>query len=294
MAEWSKAHAWKACILEIVSRVRIPVFPINKVIMNKKFLFIIFTFIIGLFVYKNYYDLFFFEKYNCSIYTSNSFQTYISKRLTNGIKSNIKQVSTSSCCFSDADNIIYDLDKSIPNAWLLSSTQERNNRIIEKLSAYDISFYPDNTKCLINHTTLESFKKSIFEIKSNLIDRYPIYSDIIENNYNHLISKVNKLYKINTQSSSSIYVIGNSLNDLFNELGIKYTVICDDHDTVDVNQMQRILTNIDEKSIIFYPKQHQKKLVSYIKSNKKVDTDSFNLYSDNPVKELYSILTSIH
>ena len=27
MAEWLKAHAWKACILERVSRVRIPVSP---------------------------------------------------------------------------------------------------------------------------------------------------------------------------------------------------------------------------------------------------------------------------
>lgn len=27
VAEWSKAHAWKACIRETVSRVRIPPFP---------------------------------------------------------------------------------------------------------------------------------------------------------------------------------------------------------------------------------------------------------------------------
>ena len=34
LAEWLKAHAWKACILEMVSRVRIPYSPLNITLYN--------------------------------------------------------------------------------------------------------------------------------------------------------------------------------------------------------------------------------------------------------------------
>ncbi len=35
VAEWFKAHAWKACVPETVSRVRIPLSPLTQEIINK-------------------------------------------------------------------------------------------------------------------------------------------------------------------------------------------------------------------------------------------------------------------
>ena len=41
MAEWLKAHAWKACKEAILSWVRIPFSPPNKIILNKIFVKVI-------------------------------------------------------------------------------------------------------------------------------------------------------------------------------------------------------------------------------------------------------------
>ena len=44
VAEWLKEHAWKVCIVETLSRVRIPPSPLKSVILDSKALIILYYF----------------------------------------------------------------------------------------------------------------------------------------------------------------------------------------------------------------------------------------------------------